>query len=92
MNDPTKQKTKNLTVNRLPADLVIGFKALAIQLDTSVETLMECVLQDAVQRGQEWFPAVHRLSKVKSKARQEQRIVNKQLKDMEQMMESSYAG
>jgi len=92
MSDPTKPKTKNITVNRLPADIVIGFKALAIQLDTSVETLMEVVMLDAVQRGQEWFPEVHRLNKFKMKARQEQRIVNNQLRDMEKLMENSYAG
>ena len=48
VSDPTKPRLKNITVNRLPADLVIGVKALAIQLDCNIEDLVGCIFKDAL--------------------------------------------
>jgi hypothetical protein len=88
-NDPTKPKLKNITVNRLPSDLVIGFKALAIKLDCNIEDLMQCVLEDALYKSDQWFPAVCRLAKQKTKEREEGRRVKEQLKEIQKAMEGA---
>jgi hypothetical protein len=89
VSDPTKPRLKNITVNRLPADLVIGVKALAIQLDSNIEDLVECIFKDALKDGEKWFPHVHRLRTAKAKAKAEQKKVNEQLKQIKEKLEEA---
>lgn len=86
VSDPTRPKTKNITVNRLPADTVIGFKALAVKLDCNIEDLMEVVLNDAIKKDMEWWPSVLRLAKAKEKAKQDQKKVDEQLKQIKERL------
>lgn len=86
VSDPTKPKQKNITVNRLPADVVIGFKALASRMDCKIEDLMQCVLEDALRKGDEWWPNVLRLQKAKAKAKQDQKRVDEQLKQIKERL------
>lgn len=88
-SDPTRPKLKSITVNRLPSDLVIGVKALAIQLDCNIEDLVECIFQDALKDGKKWFPHVHRLGKAKAKAKAEQKKVDAQLKQIKEKLEEA---
>ena len=91
VSDPTRPKTKNITVNRLPSDLVIGFKALAVKLDCNIEDLMQVVLEDAIKKDREWWPSVLRLGKSKDKAKQEQKKVDQQLKQIQERLAEANA-
>ena len=91
VSDPTRPKTKNITVNRLPSDLVIGFKALAVKLDCNIEDLMQVVLEDAIKKDREWWPSVLRLGKSKDKAKQEQKKVDQQLKQIQERLAETNA-
>lgn len=88
-SDPTRPKLKSITVNRLPSDLVIGVKALAIQLDCNIEDLVECILKEALKDGEKWFPHVHRLGTAKAKAKAEQKKVDAQLKQIKEKLEEA---
>lgn len=88
-SDPTKPKFSSITVNRLPHDLVVGFKSLALKLDCNIEDLMQVVLDEAIKKQEGWYPAVYRLSKAKAKARQEQKKVNEQLKEIQGKLEQA---
>jgi len=79
MQNPLKPKTRNMTINRLPADLVVDFKTLACKLECTVEELATVVLQEAVDNGDKYLIDVHRLRTAKKQERETQRIVKKQL-------------
>jgi|DEB3_MinimDraft_2_1074329.scaffolds.fasta_scaffold70985_2 hypothetical protein len=79
MQNPLKPQTRNLTINRLPADLVIDFKTLACQLECTVEELGTIVLQEAIKNGDRYLMDVHRLRNAKKQERETQRLVKKQL-------------
>lgn len=79
MQNPLKPQTKNLTINRLPADLVIDFKTLACQLECTVEELGTIVLREAIKNGTGYLIDVHRLRTAKKQERETQRLVKKQL-------------
>jgi hypothetical protein len=82
MADPTKPQLKNITVNRLPADVVIDYKTLAVRLDCTVEELTELVLRDAIKKGDRWLPEVYRLRVAKKKEKADNEVVRKQLEKL----------
>lgn len=82
MVEPIKPKLKNITVNRLPADVVIDYKTLAVRLDCTVEELTELVLRDAIKKGDKWMLDVHRLRAAKKKERADSATVRKQLEKL----------
>lgn len=82
MADPTKPQLKNITVNRLPAQVVIDYKTLAIRLDCTVEELTELVLREAIKKGDRWIPEVYRLRAAKRKEKADNAVVRKQLEQL----------
>lgn len=82
MADPLKPKLKNITVNRLPADVVIDFKTLAVKLDCSIEDLTEVVLREAIKKGDGWIIEVAKLRMAKKKEKADQLLVRRQLEKL----------
>ena len=50
---------------------------------------MQVVLDEAIKKQEGWYPAVFRLSRAKTKARQEQKKVNEQLKEIQGKLEQA---
>lgn len=84
-------ETRNITVNRLPGELVVAFKSLAVQLNAKIEDLMQLALEDAVRKGDGFALDITRLNLRRKQERKQRKAAEAELAALTKKVEEADA-